>query len=84
MWSQSIEILNPYEAIKKSFKKAKIRHERAYSAGGYLYIKAYNPRVEGVLGTDIKLTFKQKIKILFSKGISVCIGDVFKERRAGE
>lgn len=51
------------------------KHE--YTDGGFLYIKAYNNYVHGVIGTDIKLTIKQKIKILFSKGISVCIGDVF-------
>ena len=62
-------------------KQLRIRREKSYSARGYLYIKAYNEYVQGVLGTDIKLTFKQKIKILFSKGITVCIGDVFKKRR---
>ncbi|MBQ8766077.1 MAG: hypothetical protein IJZ16_04675 [Clostridia bacterium] len=45
---------------------------------GYLYIKAHNHYVKGIVGTDIKLSFKQKIQILFSKGISVCIGDVIK------
>ena len=45
---------------------------------GYLHIKAYNNYVSGVLGTDIKLTLKQKIKILFCKGISVCVGNVFQ------
>lgn len=40
---------------------------------GYLYIKADNPYVSGVVGNDIKLTFKQKIEILFSKGISVAL-----------
>lgn len=81
MWSKSIEVFNPYEAIKKSLKKARIRREKAYTAGGYLYIKSYNPYVHGVCGTDIKLTFKQKLKILFSKGISVCIGDAIKNGR---
>lgn len=38
---------------------------------GYLYIKANNQYIKGVVGTDIKLSFSQKIKILFSKGISV-------------
>lgn len=50
-----------------------------YTTRGYFYIKAYNERVDGVLGTDIKLTFRQKIKILFSKGISVCVGNVFRQ-----
>lgn len=53
--------------------------KKNYTDGGYLYIKGYNPYVNGVVGTDIKLTLKQKIKILFCKGISVCIGDVFRK-----
>ena len=40
---------------------------------GYLYIKANNQYVNGIVGTDIKLTLKQKIEILFSKGISVVL-----------
>lgn len=40
---------------------------------GYLYIRAKNPYIKGVVGTDIKLTLKQKIEILFSKGISVVL-----------
>jgi len=50
---------------------------------GYLYIKAKNPYVKGIIGTDIKLTFRQKIDILFSKGISVCLigKDVYKKER---
>lgn len=81
MWSKSIRVLNPYKAIKESLKKAKIRHEKAYATGGYLYIKSYNPYVHGICGTDIKLTFKQKIQILFCKGVSVCIGDAIKNGR---
>ena len=38
---------------------------------GYLYIKAYTPYVDGVVGQDIKLSLRQKLKIMFSKGISV-------------
>lgn len=45
---------------------------------GYLYIKAYSPYIIGVVGTDIKLTLKQKINILFSKGISVVLSDNLK------
>lgn len=40
---------------------------------GYLYIKANNPYIDKIVGTDIKLTLKQKIDILFSKGISVIL-----------
>lgn len=41
--------------------------------GGYLYITAENPYIHGIVGTDIKLTLKQKIEIFFSKGISVVL-----------
>lgn len=40
---------------------------------GYLYIRADNPYINGIVGTDIKLTLKQKIEIFFSKGISVVL-----------
>ena len=40
---------------------------------GYLYIRAKNSYVEGIVGTDIKLTLRQRIAILFSKGISVVL-----------
>jgi hypothetical protein len=40
---------------------------------GYLYIKAHNPYINKIVGTDIKLTLKQKVDILFSKGISVIL-----------
>ena len=50
------------------------KRDKSKTNKGYLYIKAKNEYVEGVVGTDIKLSFKQKLQILFSKGISVCIG----------
>lgn len=40
---------------------------------GYLNIKAENSYINGVLGTSIELTLKQKIDILFSKGIRVVL-----------
>lgn len=40
---------------------------------GYLYIKAKNAYINGIVGTDIKLSLKQKLEILFSKGISVVL-----------
>lgn len=56
------------------------KNEHEYTAdGNYLYIKAYSPYIPGIAGADIKLTFKQKIKILFCKGVSVCIGDAIKK-----
>lgn len=55
-----------------------------YTTHGYFYIKSYNEYVDGVLGTDIKLTLKQKVKILFCKGVCVCVGNVFrKEKKDG-
>lgn len=59
--------------------------KRDYSNNGYLRIKAHNPYVPGIIGTDIKLTLKQKILILFCEGISVSIGNVYrKEARDDE
>lgn len=48
----------------------------------YMQISAYNPYVSGIVGTDIKLTLKQKIGILFSKGISVVLkgSDVMRRK----
>ena len=40
---------------------------------GYLHIRAENSYINGVVGTDIKLTLKQKLDIFFSKGISVVL-----------
>lgn len=56
----------------------------AYTDSGLLYLKAFNPYVDGVIGTDIKLSLKQRIKILFCKGMSVCIGNVFKKNNQEE
>lgn len=40
------------------------------------YIKTTSPYITGVVGNDIKLSFKNKIKILFCKKVSVCfVGD---------
>lgn len=38
---------------------------------GYFYIGAKSPYVRGVVGADIKLSFSHKIRLLFSKGVSV-------------
>lgn len=56
--------------------------KKNYTNNGYLYIKTHNPYVDGIIGTDIKLNLQQKIKILFCKGISVCIGNVFRKEGA--
>ena len=66
----------------RSLKEGAKMPNRNKTDRGYLYIKAYSPYIKGVVGRDIKLTFKQKLQILFSKGISVGLGDVFKEEGA--
>lgn len=38
---------------------------------GYIHIEAHTPYVEGVIGQSIDLTFRQRLAILFSKGITV-------------
>lgn len=50
-------------------KHKKSKHK--YTEGGFYHIKAKNHYLKGVVGTDIKLTLSQKIRILFAKGISV-------------
>lgn len=40
---------------------------------GYLYIRAKNKYINGIIGTDIKLTFMQKVALFFSNGISVVL-----------
>lgn len=57
--------------------------KRNYADNGYLSIKAHNPYVPGIIGTDIKLTLKQKILILFCEGVSVSIGNVYR-KEAGD
>lgn len=42
-----------------------------YTDSGYFYIKTSHSYVDGAVGKDIKLTFAQKIRILFAKGISI-------------
>lgn len=60
-------------------KRKKSKHK--YTDGGFYRIKAKNSYLKGVVGTDIKLTLSQKIRILFSTGISVCLfGSEFEGR----
>ena len=42
-------------------------------------LKKHTKYIKGVVGADIKLSLRQKIQILFCDGISVALGDVFKE-----
>ncbi len=49
------------------------RHKHYSDYRGYLYIRANNPYVKGVVGTDIKLTLWQRIQILFCGGVSVVL-----------
>lgn len=47
--------------------------EKHYTDKGYLYLKADNSYVAGIVGTDIKLTLWQRVQILFCGGISVVL-----------
>ena len=55
-------------------QKLKIwKHKHYTDYRGYLYIRANNPYIKGVIGTDIKLTLWQRIQILFCGGVSVAL-----------
>lgn len=41
--------------------------------GWYFQIKRDNEYIKGILGHDIKLSFRDRLNILFSKGISVIL-----------
>lgn len=47
----------------------------------YLQINAKNEYIKGTVGQDIKLSFRDKLRILFSKGISVILigPDVYRK-----
>ena len=51
-----------------------------------LQIKKPNEYVRGVIGADILLTFRQRIRILFSKGIQVTFIEprLYKRKEAGD
>ena len=83
--------MKEYEATEQAYKNGyakgykdgrgmKKRHDKAENSDGFLHIRAFNPYVHGVVGTEIKLTLKEKIRVLFGKGIALYIGDDFKER----
>ena len=61
------------------FRKLTVWQYRNFTSRGYLYIKVSNPYIKGVVGTDIKLTLWQRIKILFCGGVSV----IFMQKREG-
>lgn len=71
---------NGYDKGYKDGRGMKKRHDKAENSDGFLHIRAFNTYVHGVVGTEIKLTLKEKIRVLFGKGIALYIGDVFKER----
>lgn len=54
-------------------KKLRVWRHKHYTDGGYLYIRANNRYIKGVVGTDIKLTLWQRIQILLCGGISVVL-----------
>lgn len=47
--------------------------EKHYTDKGYLYLKVDNSYINGVVGTDIKLTLWERVQILFCGGISVVL-----------
>lgn len=49
--------------------------------GWYFQIKTDNEYVKGILGHDLKLSFRDRLTILFSKGISVVLigSDVYRK-----
>ena len=53
-----------------------MRKNSNYTNKGYYYIKAKNKYISSIVGTDIKLNIIQKIKILFSKGISISLSGI--------
>ena len=55
----------------KRFRVWKHKHYSDYR--GYLYVRANNRYIKGVVGTDIKLTLWQRIQILLCGGISVVL-----------
>ena len=40
-------------------------------SSGFFIVKRNNEYIKGVLGQEIKLTFIERLKILFSKGIEI-------------
>ena len=54
-------------------KNLRLWKEKHYTNKGYLYLKADNSYVNGIVGTDIKLTLWERIQILFCGGISVVL-----------
>lgn len=53
--------------------KLRLWKEKHYTDKGYLYLNVNNSYVNGIIGTDIKLTLLQRIQILFCGGISVVL-----------
>ena len=54
-------------------RKIRLWQEKHFTTDGYMYIKGKNTYITGVLGTNIELSFKQKLVLLFCKGVSVTI-----------
>lgn len=51
----------------------KLWREKHYTDKGYLYLNADNSYINGIVGTDIKLTLWKRVQILFCGGISVVL-----------
>lgn len=48
--------------------------------GWYFHIKTHNEYIKGAVVQDIKLSFRDKLNILFSKGISIVLIGTSKQR----
>ena len=54
-------------------KKFKLWKEKNYTDNGFLYLKAHNTYINGIIGVDIRLSLWKRIQILFCGGVSVTI-----------
>lgn len=39
----------------------------------FMEIKKFNPYVCGVVGQDVRLTFRQRLRLLFCKGFTIAL-----------
>lgn len=75
LWILLCVFLLILEIIERIEKWRNTKHENKNkdrkTDRGYLYVKAENQYIKGTVGCDIPLKFSDRLRILFSKGISV-------------
>ena len=59
--------------------KFRLWKEKHYASGGYLYIKALNECVDGVVGKDIDLTLWERFEFCFVKGFQYLLLEKYKK-----